>query len=80
MHYIGPTEHFSCVLEPHCECLHKVKKMSWYPHATKLLHHIENCPSTTMLSNYSIILKKCVISNKAINMHSRGSMEQYFYV
>ena len=36
--------------------------MRWYPHANKLLHHIE----------------KCVISNKAINMHSRGPTEQSF--
>ena len=37
------------------------RKMSWYPHAIKLLHLIE----------------KCAISNEAINMHSRGPTEQY---
>ena len=26
------------------------------------------------------LLQKCVIFNKAINLHSRGSTEQYFYV
>ena len=38
--------------------------MSWYPHAIKLLHNIE----------------KCVISNKAINMHSGGLTEQFFCI
>ena len=38
--------------------------MRWYPHANKLLHHIE----------------KCAISNKAINMHPRGPMEQHLCV
>ena len=38
--------------------------MSWYPHANKLLHHIE----------------KCEISNKAIKTSSRGPTQQYFYV
>ena len=37
---------------------------AWYPHAIILLHHTE----------------KYSISNKAINMHSRGPTEQYFYV
>ena len=37
---------------------------AWYPHAIKLLHHTE----------------KYSISNKAINMHSRGPTEQYFYI
>ena len=27
-----------------------------------------------------LMLQKCVIFNKAINMHSRGPTEQYFYV
>ena len=36
--------------------------MCWYPHANELLHHIE----------------KCVISNNAINMHSRWPTEQHF--
>ena len=26
------------------------------------------------------LLQKCAISNKAINMHSRGPTKQYFYV
>ena len=39
-------------------------KVRWYPHAIKLLHHTE----------------KYSISNKAINMHSGGATEQYFYV
>ena len=39
-------------------------KVRWYPHAIKLLHHT----------------KKYSISNKAINMHSRGPTEQYYCV
>ena len=31
MHSRGPTEQYFCVLEPHRGCLHKVKKMRWYP-------------------------------------------------
>ena len=31
IHSRGPKEQFSCVLEPHRGCLHKVKKVSWYP-------------------------------------------------
>ena len=77
------------------ESLPKYRKMSLYPHAIKLLHHIEKCPGTPMLSNCSIILKnvpvphaikllhnieKCAISNKAINMHYRRSIEQHFCV
>ena len=31
MHSRGPIEQYFCVLEPHHGCLHKVKKMSWYP-------------------------------------------------
>ena len=38
-----------------------IRKMCWYPHGNKLLHHIE----------------KCVISNNAINMYSRGPTEQH---
>ena len=41
-----------------------IRKNVLVPYAIKLLHHIE----------------KCVISNKAINMHSRGPTKQYFYV
>ena len=36
---------------------------------------MEKCPGTPMLSNH---IEKCVISNKAINMHSRWPTEQYF--
>ena len=51
------------VLVPPCyQIAPSYRKMSWYPHATKLLHHIE----------------KCVISNKAINIHYRGPTEQHF--
>ena len=32
--------------------------MSWYPHANKLIHDIEKCPGTLMLTNCS---KKCAI-------------------
>ena len=35
----------------------KDEKMLWYPHANKLLHYIEKCAGTPMLSNCSIILK-----------------------
>ena len=31
MHSRGPTEQYFCVLEPHRRCLHKVKRMRWYP-------------------------------------------------
>ena len=31
MHSRGPTEQYFYVWEPHCGCLHKVKKVQWYP-------------------------------------------------
>ena len=31
MHSRGPTEQYFYVSEPHRGCLHKVKKVRWYP-------------------------------------------------
>ena len=46
-------------------------KMCWYPQIGKLCWY----PPANKL------LQKCVIfNNKAINSHSRGPTEQYFYV
>ena len=45
-------------------------KMCWYPQIGKLCWY----PHSNKL------LQKCMIFNKAINLHSRGPMEQYFYV
>ena len=58
---------------------HNISQMSWYPHANKLLHYIEKCPSTPcyqMLHN----IRKCAISNRAINMHYRRPTKQHFHV
>ena len=79
MHSGGPTEQYVCVLEPHRGHLHKAKKVRWYPLMKRgqQSHKNENCTGTPMLTNCS---KKCAISNKAINMHSRGPTEQHFYV
>ena len=43
-------------------------------------HRIEECPSIPHAIKLLLHIEKCVISKKAINMHSGGSMEQYFYV
>ena len=45
-------------------------KLCWYPQIGKLCWY----PHSNKL------LQKCVIFNKAINTHSRGSTEQHFYV
>ena len=45
-------------------------KMCWYPQIGKLCWY----PHANKL------LQKCVIFNKAINLHSRGPTEQHFYV
>ena len=31
LHSRGPTEQYFYVWEPHCGCLHQVKKVCWYP-------------------------------------------------
>ena len=41
-----------------------ILKMCWYPHANKLLHHIEKCAGTPMISNCSIILKNIPFQTK----------------
>ena len=76
MHSRGPPEQYFYVLEPHRWCLHKVKKVCWYPliKEGQWSHKIEHCTGTAMLTNCS---KKCAISNKAINIHSRGPAEQF---
>ena len=54
-------------------------KMCWYPQIEKLCWY----PQIGKLCRYPPVyklLQKCVIFNKAINLHSRGPTEQHFYV
>ena len=69
-HSRGLTEQHSYVWEPHHGCLHKVKKVCWYPQIGKL------CWSP----HANKLLQKFAIFNKAINTHSRGLTEQHSYV
>ena len=57
----------------------KVTKVCWYPQIGKLCWY----PPIGKLCWYphaNKLLQKYVIFNKAINLHSRGPTEQYFYV
>ena len=47
-----------------------LKNMSWYPQIGKM----------SWYPHANKLLQKCVIFNKAINLHSRGLTEQHFYV
>ena len=68
--FVRPVKPFKCPCESRgaiimlfamvlTNCCYQIdpshRKVCWYPHAIKLLHHIENCASTPMLSNCSII-------------------------
>ena len=66
----------------------QIGKLCWYPHSNKLCWYRQIrklCwyPQIGKLCWYphaNKLLQKCVISNEAINLHSRGPTEQYFYV
>ena len=78
MHYRGPTEQHFYVWEPHLGCLNKVKKCPGTPSLKRANGAIKLEMSWYPHANK--LLEKCVIFNKAINMHSRGLTEQHFYV
>ena len=54
-------------------------KLCWYPHSDKLCWYPQ-IGKVCWYPHANKLLQKCVIFNKAINLHSRGPTEQYFYV
>ena len=76
MHYRGPTEQHFYVWEPHLGCLNKAKKCPGTPSLKRANGAIKL--ENVLVPHAIKLLQKCVISNKAINMHYRRPTEKHF--